>query len=235
MCEHSTDAYVLKKTIYRESDYIVSLYTKDFGKISAIARNAKKSRKRYAGRLEQFLELRIKFKSRKRKINYLEDVTINSSLANITSDYDRFKWGCFILEYIEKLSAKEDPNLSFYMLLKSALEKINGNYNLNNILRFQYRALKCVGLNPDLTICYKCGNKIKDFGYLSIRKGGIVCRECFKTIKINIAVNDVKFVLNFRNNDQKVILKNISILTSFAKYHTGKDFKSEKFVLENNK
>ena len=103
MPESITDAYVLKKTVYKESDYIVNFYTRDFGKISVIARNAKKSRKRFGGRLEQFLELEIKFKPGTSHINYLEDINIINSIAGISTDYDRFKWGCFILEYIENL------------------------------------------------------------------------------------------------------------------------------------
>lgn len=234
MPENITDAYVLKKTVYKESDYIVNFYTRDFGKISVIARNAKKSRKRFGGRLEQFLELRIKFKSGTSKINYLEDINIINSIAGISDDYDRFKWGCFILEYIENLSAKEEVNIPLYLLLKKTLVGLNENFSINDVLRFQYRALKCVGLNPELKICYKCGNDISDFGYLSTRKGGLVCKDCFENIKIRIPANDVKFVLNFHGDDYKVILNNISLLTNFTKYHTGKEFKSEKFVMENN-
>lgn len=234
MPENITDAYVLKKTVYKESDYIVNFYTRDFGKISVIAKNAKKSRKRFGGRLEQFLELRIKFKSGTSKINYLEDINIINSIAGISADYDRFKWGCFILEYIENLSAKEEVNIPLYLLLKKTLEGLNEIFSINDVLRFQYRALKCVGLNPELKICYKCGNDINDFGYLSPRKGGLVCKDCFENIKIRIPADDVKFVLNFHGDDYKVILNNISLLTNFTKYHTGKEFKSEKFVMENN-
>lgn len=232
MSENTTDAFVLKKTVYKESDYIVSLYTKDFGKISTIARNAKKSRRRFGGRLEPFLELRVKYKSGIRKINYMEDISILNTMSNIPGDYDRFKWGTFILEYVENLSEIEEVNQSLYLLLKNTLEKINGNYNVNDILRFQYRALKCVGLNPELKVCYKCGNDIKDFGYLSSRKGGIVCKACFNKIKPAVHSGNVKFVLKFNDDDNKVILNNISLLTNFTKYHTGKDFKSEKFVME---
>lgn len=233
MQESITDSYVLKKTVYKESDYIVTFYTRDFGKISVIARNAKISRKRFGGRLEQFLESRIKFKSGRGKINYLEDISIISILSGISADYDRFKWGSFILEYVENLSANEEVNIPLYLLLKNTLEVLNENFNVNDILRFQYRALKCVGINPELKICYKCGNHITDFGYLSTRKGGLLCKECFRGIKIRIPAEEVKFVLNFYGEDRRVILKNISLLTRFTKYHTGKQFKSEKFVMEN--
>ena len=234
MSESTTDAFVLKKTVYKESDYIVNFFTRDFGKVSVIARNAKKSRKRFVGRLEQFLELRIIFSTGIRKINYLEDIKVLQSLSGISADYEKFKWGSFILEYIENLSANDEINTALYTLLRKTLERLNEKFNIHDVLRFQYLSLKCVGINPELKICYKCGNNVKEFGYLSTRKGGLLCKSCFEKIRVRIRENDVKFLLNFREDDTKAIMHNINLLTNFTKYHTGKEFKSEKFVMENN-
>jgi DNA repair protein RecO (recombination protein O) len=232
MTEKTTQAFILKKTVYKEADYIISFYTFDFGKISCIARNAKKSTKRFGGRLEPFLNLKIKFKPGIKHIKYLEDCNIINSYADIMNDLDRYKWGSFVLEYIENLSEAEEPNQGLFDLLQKSLEHINEKQDIINMIpRFQYKALRCVGLTPELTRCFKCGKDVPDVGYLSIRQGGIACIECGK--QSGAFIEGYKFIKKFDKNDRHTIIKNIALLTRFTKFHTGKEFKSEKFIMEN--
>ncbi|NIS09472.1 MAG: DNA repair protein RecO [Candidatus Dadabacteria bacterium] len=232
MTEQITHAFVLKKIVYKEADYIISFYSSDFGKISCIARSAKKSSKRFGGRLEPFLNLKIKIKPGIRHIKYLEDCSIIKSYADIMNDLDKYKWGSFILEYIENLSEAEEQNRDLYELLQSSIEYIcEKNDIINMIPRFQYKALRCVGLTPELTACFSCGRDVTDEGYLSIRQGGIACIECGK--KSGAKVEGYKFIKKFDKNDKQTIMKNIALLTRFTKFHTGKEFKSERFVMEN--
>ena len=58
----STEALLLRKTPYRDSDYILSLFTKKLGKINGIARNAKNSMKRFGARLEPFVHISVNLK-----------------------------------------------------------------------------------------------------------------------------------------------------------------------------
>ena len=232
MTEKITQAFILKKTVYKEADYIVSFYTYDFGKVSCIARNAKKSSKRFGGRLELFLNVKIKFKEGIKHIKYLEDCNIVNSYADIMNDLDKYKWGSFVLEYVENLSETEQTNQDLFALLQKSLEHINEKHNIINMIpRFQYRALRCVGLNPQLKSCFKCGKDVKDIGYLSIRQGGIACVQCGK--QSGASIEGFKFIKKFDKNDHKTIMKNIALLTRFTKFHTGKEFKSEKFIMEN--
>jgi len=232
MTEKITQAFILKKTIYKESDYIISFYTPDFGKISCIARSAKKSSKRFGGRLELFLNLKIKFKAGINQIKYLEDCNIINSNADIMNDLDKYKWGSFVLEYIENLSEAEEPNLGLFTLLQESIEHICEKPDIINMIpRFQYKALRFVGLTPELTICFRCGKDVPDVGYLSIKQGGIACIECGR--KSGASIEGYKFIKKFDKNDRDTIMKNISLLTRFTKYHTGKEFKSEKFIMEN--
>ena len=195
MSEQITNAFVLKKTVYKEADYIISFYSSDFGKISSIARSAKKSSKRFGGRLEPFLNLKIKFKPGIKHIKYLEDCSIIKSYADIMNDLDKYKWGSFVLEYIDNLSESEEPNKGLYELLQTSLEYIcEKNDIINMIPRFQYKALRCVGLNPELTKCFECGKDVPDDGYLSIRQGSIVCLNCGKNA--GAKVEGYKFIKN---------------------------------------
>jgi DNA repair protein RecO (recombination protein O) len=231
MTEQITQAFILKKTVYKEADYIISFYTSDFGKISCIARSAKKSTKRFGGRLELFLNLRIKFKAGIKHIKYLQDCSIIDSYADITQDLNKFKWASFVLEYIDNLSETEQVNLELYELLKKSLEHIARKKDIINMIpRFQYKALRSVGLAPELTTCFNCGKDVTDMGYLSIKQGGIACIECGK--QSGARVEGYKFIKKFDKNDRETIIKNIALLTRFTKFHTGKEFNSEKFVME---
>ncbi len=148
------------------------------------------------------------------------------------NDLDKYKWGSFVLEYIENLSEAEEPNKDLYELLQKSLEHIYEKKDIINMIpRFQYKALRCVGLTPELTACFNCGKDVIDEGYLSIKQGGIVCIPCGK--KQGAKVEGYKFIKKFDKNDKETIMKNIALLTRFTKYHTGKEFKSERFAMEN--
>ncbi|MXW43706.1 MAG: DNA repair protein RecO, partial [Candidatus Dadabacteria bacterium] len=73
------EALVLRKSDYGEADLIVTLFSRELGKFRALAKNAKKSRKRFGGRLDFFNRLAIEVTLNKGRFNLIGDVTLEES------------------------------------------------------------------------------------------------------------------------------------------------------------
>lgn len=120
-----SESFILKKNIYGEADYILSIFTRDYGKITGFARNAKKSSKRFGGRLEPFIHLRISFRNRSGSMNFVEDCETISVFSSFMQNVDLFALGSFIMENIEILVPKEEPNEKTFSLLVDTFSSLD--------------------------------------------------------------------------------------------------------------
>ena len=237
-----SEAFLLHKIEYGEADYILSLFTKDFGKISGLAKHAKRSRKRFGGRLEPFVHLRVRFREKPGGIKFIEDSETIQVFSTIMQDVDLFMYGSFILENVGILLPEEDPNEKMFNLLVETLSALDSNKNPSNvILKFQLSALSLAGYEPNFDVCVLCKNLIEQEGFFSIQRGGIVCNECENNKSNGFRISNdfllaqrdwMKRQQNFLNHKLKDPLEYIKLLVKFTQYRTGKEIKSSKFLEE---
>lgn len=238
----ASEAFLLHKTEYGEADYILSLFTKDFGKIKGIAKNAKKSSNRFGGRLEPFVHLRVRFRERPGGIKFIEDSETIRVFSSLMEDISLFMCGSFLLENVEILLPEEDPNENIFNLLGETLSALDSKKSpSNSILRFQLSVLTLSGYEPNFDFCSVCKRSIQDDSYFSIQKGGIICDECERekanTFKISkdFLLNKRGLVQGHRNHlrhELETPLDYIKLLVKFTQYRTGKEIKSSKFLEE---
>jgi DNA repair protein RecO (recombination protein O) len=229
-----SESFILKKNIYGEADYILSIFTRDYGKVTGFARNAKKSSKRFGGRLEPFIHLRISFRNRSGRMNFVEDCETISVFSSFMQNVDLFALGSFIMENIEILVPKEEPNEKTFSLLVDTFSSLDsGRSALPELLRFQLSILKLSGLMPNLHSCAGCGRVIDDRSSLSIKKGGFICSNC-NSNKTRGPVLYRDFLLDSQliDEDHGMAFKYINLFRKFTEYHTGREFKSFKLVEE---
>jgi DNA repair protein RecO (recombination protein O) len=229
-----SESFILKKNIYGEADFILSIFTRDYGKITGFAKNAKKSSRRFGGRLEPFIHLRIRFRERSGRMNFVEDCETISVFSSFMRNVDLFVLGSFIMENIEILVPKEEPNEETFSLLADTFSSLDsGGSALPELLRFQLSILKLSGLMPSLHSCAECGRVIDDRPSFSIKKGGFICSGC-NSSKTSGLILSRDFLLDSRSIDEDHVMafKYINLFRKFTEYHTGKEFKSFKLVEE---
>lgn len=230
----STEALLLRKTPYRDSDYILSLFTKDLGKISGIARNAKNSMKRFGARLEPFVHISVNLKETGREFKLIQDTDTIQVFSSFTEDIELFTFGSLVLETTDVLIPRESPNEEMFDLLINALEDMNSKQSpLPIVLQFQLQALSISGYEPNLYSCAKCQDPIEGDSFFSINGGGAVCFKCAGDKK-NGLIFSKDFLLDrelMESNLEKV-LKYIKLFIKFTERHTEKELKSGKFIEE---
>ena len=221
----SSEAFLLRKIEYSEADYIVSLFTRDFGKIKGLAKNARKSRKRFGGRLEPFVYFRVRFREKQAGLKFIEDCETMRVFSIFREDVELFMWGSFIVENIEILIPEEEPNIHLFDLLVRTFSELQSSDPLPVILNFQISALSLCGYKPNLDTCAGCGKLLED-GFFSINKGAVICKGCKKDKSNGLVISKI-FPL-----DAESAFNRIQILSKFTEYHTGKEIKSSKFIQE---
>jgi len=230
----STEALLLRKTPYRDADYILSLFTKDLGKISGIARNAKNSMKRFGARLEPFVHFRVNFKETGREFKLIQDTETIQVFPGFIEDIELFTLGSLLLETTDTLIPRESPNEEMFELLIEALDTMNSKKSpLPIVLQFQLQALSMSGYEPNLYTCAKCGEPIEGDSYFSINGGGAVCFKCAGDKKKGLIFSkDFLFDPILMESNLEKVLKYIKLFIKFTERHTEKELKSGKFIEE---
>jgi DNA repair protein RecO (recombination protein O) len=173
-------AIVLKLSDYRESDRLVTLFTLEHGRISGIARGARRSVKRFGGALELFALLNIQMKFRHALSDLIEAdiVTIHSG---IRGDLGRIAHAAYASDLVANLAPEGMVNHRLFRLIAAYLDHLNANSS-NNVDRrfFEMNLLNILGYRPSLDACRCCGIALGADSGSSARIAGtdVVCREC---------------------------------------------------------
>ncbi|MDQ1293859.1 MAG: repair protein RecO [Actinomycetota bacterium] len=163
-----------------ESDRIITLLTRDRGRIRAVARGVRRPGSRLGARVEPFMLVDIQLYER-RTLDLITQVeTISPYARGIVADYGRYTAGTAMLETAERLTqAEEEPSLQLFLLLVGALRSLAaGEYPSGLVLdAFLLRSLSVSGWAPSFTDCARCGEPGPHRAF-SLASGGSVCPGC---------------------------------------------------------
>lgn len=229
------EGFIIKKRLYGESDYILTMFTREMGKLTGIAKYAKKSKKRFGGRLEPFLLLKIFLKKSNKKLDMVTDVELIKAYKNIYEELESFMTASFILEHLELLAPENEPMEELFDATLEAFEKLNNNESVMPVLMsFQIKALGICGYEPAIGD-QAAGNDHSGESVFSISRGGITGEKMKVDNKDSFNFyNDI--VLNPDTMDifLSKVANNIKVLTRYTEYHTDKKFKTSKFLEDLN-
>jgi DNA repair protein RecO (recombination protein O) len=173
------EAYLLRSVPFRDNDAVVTLLTPSAGRISALARGARSSRKRFGAALDFFCLLRAELRPRRAGMAELLSVELVRSFGNIRGDIDRYLVGSHFLEVARLASREGDPAANPFRLLDAALGALEGGADPRSLLRiFQIRAVAEAGFALEGSACAFCGDPLGDGAAVSFREAAPACPVC---------------------------------------------------------
>lgn len=230
----TSEAFLIRKTPCGDADFVLTLFTREFGKIAGFAKHARKSRKRFGGRLEPFILLRVRMKDKSRDMNFVEDADTIKVYHSFMENIELFLWGSFMLESLDALLPKDSPNEELFGLLVSAFGELDvGKSVLPVVLQFQLGALSASGYEPNLDTCAVCDKQVEGESRFSIERGGVVCGECGGDAKNGFTVSG-NLIRNRESMEMHLskALQYIKLFTKFTEYHTERKLKTSRFIEE---
>ncbi len=165
---------------YRDADWIATLLCRDQGKVSVLARAARRSQKRFPGVLSWFSVSDVEIKKEpNRELQVLTGATLCESYAGIATDMAAFAHGSYAIEVIRELTTSGPDDSALFDLLVSLFRSLHARGASVPVLRwFELHALGHAGFLPVFSRCVSCDNAVQGSSVLDIYRGGVLCRIC---------------------------------------------------------
>lgn len=177
MTLHQSEAIVLRTWPLRESDLLVSLLTRDLGKVRGVAKAALKSRKRFGGALEPMTYVHAAYAERPRqelvRLDHFE--SISSPLAD-PIDYLRAATLGYYAEVLENVLPDHDPQDAIFRLTLAVLEQSRVDRCWMPVTYFSLWTTRLIGWLPETDRCTDCGQPFAgEAAYFHSLADGLSC------------------------------------------------------------
>ena len=176
------DAIILHSKKQGETSKVVTLYTKEFGKITTMAKGSRGMKSKYLGALETFNHIDVVFyKKEGRGMQYLSQASILDPFQSIHTTLGKVALASIPCEIINRGEEENHSHPQIFGLLLDALQALEQNSkNLRNIVRaFELHYMISSGFEPALDACNICGKKEADQSiYFSLEHGHYRCQTC---------------------------------------------------------
>lgn len=175
-----TQAVVIGRRPLGEADRLVTFYTREFGRLSGVAKGVRRPRSRFGSALELFTQGQLLFFETERSgLVRVDHFDILHPFVTVREQLERLGQGSWVLECLGRLTAERDPQAALYGLLVRtlrALEEIPRPARA--ALAFTLRAVDLLGHRLRLDRCLGCGKPPGDVPRLDFAAGGLLCGGC---------------------------------------------------------
>src|SRR5438876_7589353 len=174
-----SEAIVLRTYPFRESDLLVTLFTRIEGKVRGVARAAKKSRRRFGGALEPLTYIKVAYEDRERQeLARLDSCEVLESPLTTEVSYPRAVALGHVAELLDELLPDREANDAVFRLALSVLAQLQGQEFWLPITYFDLWMARLMGYLPELSECLNCGRSLNGSrAYFHALADGLLCPE----------------------------------------------------------
>ena len=246
-----SEALVLRVVDFGESDRILHLLVPESGRLTAIAKGARRSVRRFPGTLDLFNHLRIHVERRRATVmGRLEQARLIEPFGPLRRDSARFALGCYLLEMLDRLApeggARADTRQLFAFALGALRTVAARTPDARMRVLLELRALDALGLRPELRRCVRCGAPPGEGDQVGfhVADGGPVCASCGSQLPGLLRVHrgtlraleqgllfDLDQLERLRLSPRG-LQEARTLLSRFQRFHVGVELRSERFLGE---
>lgn len=180
-----TEALLVRRVEYGESDLVLTLLTQKVGKVSALARGARKSTRRFAGALEPMHTLLVELDERpSAELLTLVSATLKQPRAKILSNLPAMEAAGKALSWVRMAAPPRTPEEAPYAVLNFLLDRLAAANDAEAVATALAEAglslLSAFGWGIDFERCVRCGRQASPEQSASVDavRGGLICRSC---------------------------------------------------------
>ena len=235
MPSYRTEAIVLRTHKLGEADRIITMLTKDRGKIRAVAKGVRRTKSRFGARLEPFSRVDVLVHEGK-SLDIVQQAELITPFGQaMTIDYGMWTAGQTMVETADRLTSEESiSSESQYVLLAAALRTLTSSEHDSTLVLDSYllRSLSLAGYSPSLDACVVCGDTQAPF--FSVGAGGAMCvdhrapgsvapkEETFDLLKA-LLVGDWQYADNAAVGSQREVS---GIISAYVQWHLERALRS---------
>jgi DNA repair protein RecO (recombination protein O) len=182
MPAEKSDALVLRLADFSESSRVVTLFTRDFGKVSALAKGAKRLKSSFEAALDLLAVCRIVFLRKSTSgLDLLTEAQLVSRFRPQGRDLSALYSGYYVAELLAGLTEEYDPHPELFDEAVATLQRLSAEHDPRpSLLHFELRLLQEIGHLPNFDECSVCHQAIQ-FGETArfwVSQSGLICPRC---------------------------------------------------------
>ncbi len=232
-------AIVLRTQKLGEADRIVTLLTRQHGKVRAVAKGVRRTKSRFGARLEPFMVVDVMLYEGRS----LDTVTQAETLAPygdpIARDYVAYTAATAMLETAERLTEEREPAVQQFLLLAGGLSSLAGGEHEAGLVLDSYllRSLAVAGWAPSFHDCAQCGAEGPQHAF-NLASGGTVCPSCRTPGSASPSLATLELLSALLTGDWDVADESLpqhrregsGLVTAFLQWHLERSVRSLRLV-----
>jgi DNA repair protein RecO (recombination protein O) len=244
---YNTEAIVIRRVDYGDHDVILTVLTRHKGKLSVMAKNARKSVKRFSGILELFYALDMVVRENSR-MAYLQEAALIEPFENIRQDILKTAYASYFSEIVNRFLEEGTKDEGVYDLLFHTLADLDSGERTpeETSLFFQLKFLGLTGHNPELAVCLVCKKDLDSMDQVrvlfDIGQGGILCKTCGRKTPVTLELSKgmLKQMIWYGETEpgktsvirfsRQTLMESLRFLERFLPFHLEKELMSLKFL-----
>jgi DNA repair protein RecO (recombination protein O) len=182
MVQYKTEAIVLRLREYREADSLVTLLTKEKGKVTAVAKGVYKPASSLRGGVQPYSINEMMLDAGRSELHTLLQSQCVEMLLPLRQSYDALTLGAYWAELLENFGQEGMAENELYYLAKAGFLGLAVNAGQMMSRALEVRLIQQQGISPDFEFCCRCGGPlVKDrVHFFSGSEGGFLCGPCAK-------------------------------------------------------
>jgi DNA repair protein RecO (recombination protein O) len=181
MSSEKATAIVIRTVDFGETSLVVTLFSREFGKLGALAKGAKRLKGPFESALDLLALCRVVFL--RKTSDALDLLTEAKLLRRFRPGKDLFRLyaGYYVAELLAELTDEDDPHPALFELADETLAALIGDEPApRRIIRFELGLLRELGHMPSWEICVECGRTVPASGRIAFGHidGGVLCAAC---------------------------------------------------------
>ncbi len=186
MAAEKTTGIVLRVIPFSETSCIVTMFTRDFGKVTTMAKGARRPKSPFEAALDVLALCRIVFLNKNSDaMGLLTEAKLERRFRSATRSLDRLYAGYYIVELLNSMTDDGDPHPELFELSTQVIRQIDSSEISDKevglaLLNYELKMLSILGHLPMLTKCVSCGREKTTIARVSfgLNAGGILCGAC---------------------------------------------------------
>lgn len=186
MASEKTDAIILRLVRFSESSAVVTMFTREHGKIAALARGAYRPKSAFEGALDLGSHCSVVFISKSSDaLDLLTEAKLQRRFRSAQRSLLRLNLGYFVLELVRELTEDGQPVSGLFELVQGTLTALDSPQIQDTMMpdlmaTFILQTLKQLGHSPALDVCAACGQCAGEPARVAfgLQAGGVVCSRC---------------------------------------------------------
>lgn len=240
------EAVVLNHRDWGEADRLVTLYTRQRGKLRAVVKGARKTRSRKGGHLQPFTHITLQL-ARARGPFIITQVETLNAFTPLRENLTLTGQAAYLVELLDRFTYdEEESNSAIFRLLTDSLDRLARGHDVWLVARYyEMRLLDYLGFRPQLQTCLHCGDPLEPVNqFFSGSEGGIICPDCANQhISLRpIKMETLKYLRHFQrsaykeasraNPDPKVRAEVENLMQFYLTYLLERGLNSPRFIRE---